>query len=86
MLEGCYVTGKKGKESAYDDPIDDLLTEHEVDLISVILDSKEKYRKIINAGIAQWVKDFQNGKIKISTVDDLKKLIEIDLELQKDDF
>lgn len=69
-----------------DDPIDSLLIEHEVDLISGIIDSKEKYRKIINAGIAQWVKDFQNGKIKISTVDDLKKLIEIDLELQKDDY
>jgi hypothetical protein len=68
------------------EPVEDLVTEHDVELISGIIDSKEKYRKIINAGIAQWVKDFQNGKIKIATVDDLKKLIEIDLELQKDDL
>lgn len=74
------------KERTSNNPIDDLAIEHEVELISGIIDSKEKYRKIINAGIAQWVKDFQNGKIKITTVDDLKKLIEIDLELQKEDF
>ncbi|MTW85613.1 hypothetical protein F3157_08045 [Virgibacillus dakarensis] len=65
---------------------DVLLLEHEAQMVSGILDSKERYRKIIKAGIAQWVKDFQNGKIKITTVDDLKKLIEVDLELQKDDF
>jgi hypothetical protein len=64
----------------------DLIIDHEAMLASEIMDSKEKYRKIIQAGIAQWIKDFKNGKIKISTVDDLKKLIEIDLELQKDDF
>lgn len=64
----------------------DLLLEYEAEMASGLIDSKEKYRKIVNAGIAQWVKDFQNGKIKISTVDDLKKLIEIDLELQRDDI
>jgi len=80
------VSDKEKEGRTTDDPIDNLVIEHEVDLISGIIDSKEKYRKIINAGIAQWVKDFQNGKIKISTVDDLKKLIEIDIELQKDDF
>jgi hypothetical protein len=30
------------------------------------------------------VKDFQDGRIEIKTVDDLRKLIEMDLELQKD--
>lgn len=64
----------------------DLLMEYEAEMVSGLIDSKERYRKIVNAGIAQWVKDFQNGKIKISTVDDLKKLIEIDLELQRDDI
>jgi hypothetical protein len=62
-----------------------LLIEHEVKIIEGILESKAKYRKIIQAGIAQWVKDFQQGKIKIETVNDLKQLIEIDLELQKDE-
>lgn len=63
-----------------------LLLEHEAKTISGILESKEKYRKIIQAGIARWIKDFQEGRIEIKTVDDLKKLIEIDLELQKDDI
>ncbi|WP_077301616.1 hypothetical protein [Virgibacillus pantothenticus] len=64
----------------------DLIIDHEAMLVSEIIESKEKYRKIIQAGIAQWIRDFQSGKIKISTVDDLKKLIEIDLELQKDEY
>ncbi|HBZ09132.1 MAG TPA: hypothetical protein DEO65_04480 [Bacillus bacterium] len=66
--------------------IDDLLLEHEAKTVSGLLESKEKYRKIIQAGISRWIKDFQDGRIEIKTVDDLKKLIEIDLELQKDDF
>ncbi|WP_269751858.1 hypothetical protein [Paenibacillus tianjinensis] len=40
-----------------------------------ILESKAQYRKIVKAGIAKWVK-----------VDDLNKLIEIDIELQKDEL
>lgn len=46
-----------------------------------LLDSKERYRKIVQAGIAKWVKDFQEGNIQIRTVDDLRKLIEMDHEL-----
>lgn len=38
----------------------------------------------MKAAIAKWVKDFQSGHIEIKTVDDLKKLIELDIELQKD--
>ncbi|AWI37898.1 hypothetical protein BA81_12390 [Bacillus safensis FO-36b] len=47
--------------------------------------SKENYRKIAQAGIFQWVRDFKAGNIKLSTVEDLKKLIELDIELQKHD-
>lgn len=61
-----------------------LLLKHELALIEGILESKSKYRKIIQAGIARWVKDFQDGRIEIKSVEDLKKLIEIDLELQKE--
>lgn len=50
------------------------------------LEAKTKYRKIIQAGIAQWVKDFQDGRIAIKTVDDLKKLIEVDMYLQKEEI
>lgn len=45
--------------------------------------SKEKYHKIVQAGIARWIADFQKGTIVIRSVEDLKILIEIDLELQK---
>jgi hypothetical protein len=54
-------------------------------MVEGILESKAKYRKIVQASIARWVKDFQEGRIEIKTVDDLKKLIEIDIELQKDE-
>ncbi|MBW7452453.1 hypothetical protein K0U00_00165 [Paenibacillus sepulcri] len=48
--------------------------------------SKGKYRSIVQAGIAKWVKDFQEGSIKINSVDDLKKLIEMDIQILKDDL
>ncbi|WOQ71409.1 hypothetical protein R0126_11975 [Bacillus stratosphericus] len=47
--------------------------------------SKENYRKIAQACISQWVRDFKEGNIKLSSVEDLKKLIELDIELQKHD-
>ena len=65
---------------------DSLLLQHEAAVIEGILDSKSKYRKIVQAGIAKWVSDFQKGNIEINSVDDLKKLIELDIELQKNDF
>ncbi|CAH1202957.1 hypothetical protein PAECIP111891_02167 [Paenibacillus allorhizoplanae] len=65
---------------------EELLLKHELALIEGMLESKSKYRKIIQAGIARWVKDFQDGRIEIKSVEDLKKLIEIDLELQKDEL
>ncbi|MGC6588633.1 hypothetical protein ACPV3A_27270 [Paenibacillus sp. Dod16] len=64
----------------------DLLLQHELAVMEGILESKEQYRKIVKAGLAKWVKDLQDGRIEIKTVDDLKKLIEIDIELQKDNF
>ncbi|WP_240421640.1 hypothetical protein [Paenibacillus periandrae] len=64
----------------------DLLLQHELTVLAGILESKEQYRKIVKAGIARWVKDFQDGNIEIKTVDDLRKLIELDIELQKDEF
>lgn len=55
----------------------------EQQLIETLIESKQKYRMIIQAAIARWVKDFQDGKIVIKTADDLKTLMMIDLELQK---
>ena len=65
---------------------DSLLFQHHASICEGIQDSKVKYRKIVQAGIAKWVSDFQKGNIEINSVDDLKKLIELDIDLQKDEF
>ena len=64
---------------------EELLMRHQLEQLELIHESKDRYRKIVRAGISKWVKDFQDGHIQISTVDDLKKLIELDIELQKDE-
>ncbi|GBG09499.1 hypothetical protein PAT3040_04146 [Paenibacillus agaridevorans] len=60
--------------------------QHELEIAQGIMESKEQYRKIIKAAIARWVKDFQEGRIEVQSVDDLRKLIELDIELQKEDL
>ncbi|MGI2294162.1 hypothetical protein [Paenibacillus sp. GXUN7292] len=65
---------------------DDLLQQHELEVMQGIMESKEQYRKIIKAAITRWVRDFQDNRIEINTVDDLRKLIELDIELQKDEL
>ncbi|UOK65342.1 hypothetical protein MT997_13945 [Paenibacillus sp. OVF10] len=65
-------------------PDEDLL-QHELAVMEGILESKEQYRKIVKASIAQWVKDLQAGNIKMQTVQDLERLIELDIKLQQDD-
>ncbi|MEK3744730.1 hypothetical protein NST23_18780 [Brevibacillus sp. FSL K6-0770] len=65
---------------------DDLLLKHEIEVLEGILESKAQYRKVVKAAIGKWVKDFQSGHIEIKTVDDLKKLIELDIKLQKDEL
>ncbi|CAM4459065.1 hypothetical protein [Paenibacillus xylanexedens] len=65
-------------------PDEDLL-QHELAVMEGILESKEQYRKIVKASIAQWVKDLQAGNIKMQTVQDLERLIELDIKLQKDE-
>ncbi|GIO33243.1 hypothetical protein J2TS6_43840 [Paenibacillus albilobatus] len=64
----------------------DILLQYELAVMEGILESKEQYRKIVKAAIARWVKDFQDGRIEIKTVDDLRKLVELDIELQKDEL
>nr|WP_301170424.1 hypothetical protein [Brevibacillus nitrificans] len=55
----------------------------ELELIDSHIDSKTKYRKIVQAAIAQWVKDYQSGAIQVNTVNDLRILINMDAELQR---
>lgn len=64
----------------------DNLLEHEIKIAEGLYESKAQYRKIVQAGIAQWVQDFKRGTIEVKTVEDLKKLIELDIALQRDDF
>lgn len=63
---------------------DELLLNHEAEVLMGMAESIEGYRKIIKAGIGSWVKGFQAGEIKVETVDDLLKLIRADLDLQKE--
>jgi hypothetical protein len=48
-----------------------------------VQETKSRYHKIVQAGIAKWILEFQKGTIILSSVADLKLLIELDLELQK---
>ncbi|SDD54994.1 hypothetical protein SAMN05428987_5248 [Paenibacillus sp. CF095] len=59
-------------------PGEDLL-QHELAVMEGILESKEQYRKIVKVAIAQWVKDLQAGHIMMKTVQDLERLIELDI-------
>lgn len=72
----CSIDVRKNEE---------MLLKYELEKVEAIEESKEKYRKIVHAGITRWVKDFQSGHIQIASVDDLKKLIELDLQLQQDE-
>lgn len=62
------------------------LLQHEAEIAEGVRESRSQYRKIVKAGISQWVKDFQKGLVRVNTVDDLKKLIELDIDLQKEDL
>jgi hypothetical protein len=56
---------------------------NEVNILSELIDAKGKYRKVIQAAVAKWVKRFQDGEIRVDTVEDLRTLMQIDLELQR---
>ncbi|RZG21897.1 hypothetical protein, partial [Klebsiella pneumoniae] len=65
--------------SLSDDEKENLLLLHQAELAEGLNKSIQNYRKITQAGIAQWVRDFKDGHIKLSTVDDLKKLVELEI-------
>lgn len=80
---GVSAIEKANKRSR--DLAKDALLKYEAELVEGIIESKTQYRKIVKAGISQWVRDFQRGMIEVKTVEDLKRLIELDLELQRDE-
>ena len=61
----------------------ELLAAYTAEQESKVQASKDKYRKVVQAGIAKWISDFQKGNIVINSVSDLRQLIELDLELQQ---
>ncbi|CAI6231182.1 hypothetical protein NRS6131_01165 [Bacillus subtilis] len=69
--------------SLSDDEKENLLLLHQAELAEGLNKSIQNYQKITQAGIAQWVRDFKDGHIKLSTVDDLKKLVELEIYLLK---
>lgn len=69
----------------FDNDEKELLLQHQIEIAEGILESKAKYRKVVQASIASWVKDFQEGRIDFKTVDDLEKLVALDLKLQADE-
>jgi len=50
----------------------------------LMLDVKVTYRKVINNLLAVFSKDFKEGKIKVKSIQDLERLIKLDLLLMGD--
>jgi hypothetical protein len=63
---------------------EELLAAYEAEKEANIRGARDKYRKIVQAGISKWIQDFQQGRIVINSVSDLRQLIEMDLSLQKE--
>lgn len=65
---------------------DETLLIHEAEIALGLEESKSKYRKITQACIAQFVRDFQAGEIKINSFEDFERIVKLDLDLQRDEF
>lgn len=48
---------------------------------NAVIDAKAEYRKIIRALISTFVKDYKAGKIRIKNIQDLERVIKLDLAL-----
>lgn len=55
-----------------------VLIKDELDLETSDLDDYEQYRKVVRASLAQWLINLNAGTIKLTSVSDLKMLIEVD--------
>lgn len=62
---------------------EELLQQYQMEQQLKLHEGRDKYRKIVQAGLAKWISNFQQGKIKMETVSDLKNLIEMDEQLQR---
>lgn len=67
------------------DDVNDENLEYEIEKALEQAESIEEYKKIIRAALGKWLKNLQNGEIKLNSVGDLKVLIEADLMLKNID-
>ncbi|MBD3861311.1 hypothetical protein IEE86_16425 [Bacillus sp. 28A-2] len=79
------TTDNKNICSRYDEEREEILLLLQAEQAEDIEKATANLRKITQAAIAQWVRDFKAGNIKLSTVEDLKKLIELEMYLLKND-
>ncbi|KIL23733.1 hypothetical protein [Bacillus pumilus] len=75
----------KNIRSHYDEEREEMLLLLQAEQAEDIEKATANLRKITQAAIAQWVRDFKAGNIKLTTVEDLKKLIELEMYLLKND-
>ncbi|WP_144460023.1 hypothetical protein [Bacillus pumilus] len=75
----------KNIRSRYDEEREEMLLLLQAEQAEDIDKATANLRKITQAAIAQWVRDFKAGNIKLTTVEDLKKLIELEMYLLKND-
>lgn len=59
---------------------------HNADVLENVRKSKSNYRKIVRALIGKGVQAMKDGKIEVNSVDELERLMKLDLELQKEEF
>lgn len=59
---------------------------HNADVLAGVRESKSNYRKIVRALIGKGVQAMKDGKIEVNSVEELERLMKLDLELQKDEF
>lgn len=63
---------------------EELLRQYQLQQQIKVQEGRNKYRKVVQAGIAKWISNFQQGKIRLETVGDLRQLIEMDEILQRE--
>lgn len=68
------------------DNAEELTMLHNADVLAGIEASRSDYRKLVRALIAQGVQGIKNGKMQINSVDDLERLIKLDLALQRENL
>lgn len=56
--------------------------EYEIQKAEERAETVNEYKKIIRVALGKWLSNLQSGEIKLTTVNDLKVLIEADLMLK----